>query len=204
MKSMLKVVIMSVSVAVVLLVAWKLGLFGKEDDLKIDKTANVIVEIKKIGEFASACYYEEMVVKKYKRSDFNDSGLGKLRTMVTNGESVDEIVLIANGKVRAGFDLSEIDADKMYVSGDTLIMELPSARVFDVIMNPSNYEVYVETGTWDHSLVTSIQKEARDSLEYHALSSGLLKKAEEAGKNKLEDLFRAFGFRHIVMNVKQD
>ena len=60
-----------------LFVAYELGLFT-DNSLKIDKTANVVEDIKKIGEFTSACYYEELVVKQKKRSDFNDSSLGLL------------------------------------------------------------------------------------------------------------------------------
>ena len=38
------------------------GVFKHE--LSIDKTANVVTQIKKISEFTSACYYEELVVRK--------------------------------------------------------------------------------------------------------------------------------------------
>ena len=38
---------------------------------KIDDTANVVEEVKKIGEFVSACYYEELVVTQTKTSGDN-------------------------------------------------------------------------------------------------------------------------------------
>lgn len=204
---MIKLIIKSVIGVLVaggiLFALWKFGLLGGKNELKIDETANVVEEIRKIGEFTSACYYEEMVIRGNKRSDFNDSELGRLKARMTNREEMDEIVLIANGKVRAGFDLSAIDADHISVSGDTLSMELPEAKIFDVIVNPSDYEVYVETGRWEHSQVTSLQKEARDSLERNALSYGLVKKAEKAGLEKLDNMFRTFGFNTVCLTVQK-
>lgn len=204
---MIKLIFKSIIVAVVLagalFAAWKLGLFGEDKELKIDKTANVIEEIKKIGEFTSACYYKEIVIKGNKRSDFNDSTFGRLKVRMTNQEEMDEIVLIANGKVRAGFDLSEIESDRICISGDTISMELPEAEIFDVIVNPSDYEIYVEIGNWGHSQVTSLQKAARDSIEHNALLYGLIEKAEKSGLEKLDNLFRSFGFSHVNLAVKQ-
>ena len=34
----------------------------EKEDIVIDKTATVVEEIRKISEFTSACYYEEMVL----------------------------------------------------------------------------------------------------------------------------------------------
>lgn len=87
------------------------GIFKKKD-LKIDKTANVIDEIKKIGEFTSLCYYEEMALVDSKENDFNKSKLASL----TNTEITDELVIIAHGKVRAGFDLSKLDENDIQVT----------------------------------------------------------------------------------------
>ena len=58
-------------------VLYKLGVFGKKDELSIDKTANVVTEIKKISEFTSACYYEEIILQESKASSVVDNSAGK-------------------------------------------------------------------------------------------------------------------------------
>lgn len=182
-----------------LFVAYELGLFT-DNSLKIDKTANVVEEVKKIGEFTSACYYEELVVKQKKRSDFNDSGLGALTKKVTNKDIMDEIVILANGKVRAGFDLTKLKDEDIKVKGDTLTINLPKAEIFDVIINPSGYEIYVEDGDWSHEQVTALETGARQELENNAKAFGLIEKAENIGRNKLKTLFLSLGFKEVRFN----
>ena len=83
----------------------------KSDNLKIDETANVVKEIKNISEFTSACFYEEIILQEKKTSNVVDNSIvneiagffGKKEGLIT-----DEIVIIANGKVRAGFNLKKM------------------------------------------------------------------------------------------------
>lgn len=77
---------------------FKLDIFGlKDDSLKIDRTALIIEETKKISEFTSAHFYEEIVVKKER--------VDKGTLMNTRNE----VVIIARGNVRAGFNLSRLE-----------------------------------------------------------------------------------------------
>ena len=74
--------------------------------LKIENTANVVEQIKKISEFTTVCYYEEAVVKNEKQTSANNTITDFLKL---SPDSIhEEIVIIAKGKVRAGFDLSKI------------------------------------------------------------------------------------------------
>lgn len=184
-------------------VIWHFGIDnGKE--LKIDKTANVVEKVRNIGEFTSACYYEEMVLKSQKRSDFNDNLLGKLSNKISDGEYTDEIVIIANGKVRAGFDLSDLAENNIMVNGDTLSLVLSPVKIFDVIINPSGYEIYVEHGNWKHDEVAAIQSQAIEKLNTNAAEYGLLAKAEKSGLQKLKQLFMSLGFSDVHISVNNN
>lgn len=202
-KNIIRLITVLIIVGAVAFVAYKMG-WLKDNELKIDKTANVVEEIKKIGEFTSACYYEELVVKQSKKSDFNESGLGKLAKVITDEDMMDEIVIIANGKVRAGFDLNKLKDGDINVKGDTLSLTLPETEIFDVIINPSGYEIYVEDGKWSHEEVTELVTNARKELEQNAIAYQLKKKAEEIGITKLKTLFGTFGFNTIFVNVKKE
>lgn len=202
-KNIIRLITVLIIVGAVAFVAYKMG-WLKDNELKIDKTANVVEEIKKIGEFTSACYYEELVVKQSKKSDFNESGLGKLAKAITDEDMMDEIVIIANGKVRAGFDLNKLKDGDINVKGDTLSLTLPETEIFDVIINPSGYEIYVEDGKWSHEEVTELVTNARKELEQNAIAYQLKKKAEEIGITKLKTLFGTFGFNTIFVNVKKE
>ena len=124
-------------------------------------------------------------------------------TTAAIANSNNEIVLIGRGQVRAGFDLAKLQEGDFNVSGDTLVVTLPSVEVFDVIMNPSDFTVEYESGTWDHELTKPIKERAKVVLEQKAIENGVLSKAEESGKRRLESLFRTLGFSDVILNVRQ-
>lgn len=156
----------------------------EKEDIVIDKTATVVEEIRKISEFTSACYYEEMVLG-YKK------------------KKKDEMVLIANGKVRAGFDLSTIKADDVIINGDSLFVALEPAKIFDIIINPSGYDVFVEKGKWSHNQMTTIKDDARNKLAANANAYGILDKATEFGTKKLSAVLKTFGYKEVIVSIKE-
>ena len=107
--------------------SWEFNLFGLSfgGELKIENTANVVEKIKEISEFTTACYYEEAVLKDSK-VEKNESGFLGLIDMETSKE----IVIIAKGKVRAGFDLSKVTEDKINIKNDTIGITLPELEIF--------------------------------------------------------------------------
>ena len=130
--------------------------------LKIENTANVVEQIKKISEFTTVCYYEEAVVKNEKLTSANNTITDFLKL---SPDSIhEEIVIIAKGKVRAGFDLSKIKVEDIVVKSDTISITLPSPEVFEVIANPSDYEVFVENGKWSHEEIVALQVDHREQL----------------------------------------
>lgn len=175
------------------------NLFGLSfgDELKIDNTANVVEKIKEISEFTTACYYEEAVLKDSKVEKNEGGFLGLVDT-----ETSKEIVIIAKGKVRAGFDLSKVTEDKINIKNDTIGITLPEPEIFDVIINPSDYEMYIEEGKWSHEEVTALQTNYRTQLLEKAKDAGILNKAKESGKKRLKNLFQTFGFS--VVELKMD
>lgn len=191
--------------------------------LSIEKTTNVVGEVKKIGEFTTACYYEEVALQ----DSYTDSatfmgrdmsklaakatrklGLGFASKFASNTTASvvnksNEIVLIGKGRVRAGFDLSKVQEGDVNAHGDTLELAVPPAEVFDIIMNPSDFTTEYEKGTWSHELLKPVKERAKIELEQNAIEFGILKKAEENGLKRLEALFKTFGFNTVLLTVAQ-
>lgn len=168
-------------------------LFGSEG-VKIENTANVVEKVKKISELVTSCYYEEYVLQS-KKSELKEVGIFK--------KSVDtlhhEIVITVKGTVRAGFDLSNIADDGVTVHGDTIDVKLPAPQILDIISNPSDYTIFEESGKWSHEEIVALQSQGKERTLNNALQHNLLLKANEAGKERVADLFRTFGFS--VVNV---
>ena len=181
--------------------AGALGFGAKEiftrKQLAIADTVNVVDKIKKIGEFTTVCYYEELAIMDKRIDTTGKSIWGGYNT------TENEIVLIGKGRVRAGFDLKKVKENDIYVHGDTLDMIIPKAEVFDIIMNPSDFTTEYESGTWSHENTKSLKARAKQQLEQDALECGLLKKAETNGQKRLKSLFAVFGYKTINIAIKE-
>ena len=114
----------------------------------------------------------------------------------------DELVIVASGKVRAGFRLNNLDANHVSIIGDTLTVDLPKAEIFDVIVNPSGFDIYIEDGTWDHEQVTTVENKAVGQIKADAERDGILDKATKSGVKKLTEMFKTFGFPVVKVTVE--
>lgn len=162
--------------------------FGRKP-LTIEKTANVVDEIKKIGEFTTACYYEEIAM--------HDTRIDTTSILGITHHKSNEIVLVGKGIVRVGFNLAKITEEALNAHEDTLEIRLPDVEVFDVILNPSDFSIEYEDGTWDNEMLKPIKAEAKKQLEANAIASGILKRANESGRKHIKSMFATFGYNEV-------
>jgi hypothetical protein len=80
-------------------------------------------------------------------------------------------------------------------------VNLPVVEIFDVIVNPSDTEMFVEEGKWSHEEITAMQVNCRNQMHQNALDRGVLKKADEVGRKKVENLFKALGFKVVAVTA---
>ena len=167
---------------------WSFSLFGKP---KIEKTANVVKEIKKISELTTACYFEESVLldtKQVTETSWFSSSVDTVKNTV---------VVTVLCKVRAGFDMSSIPDEDIMIYGDSISIKLPVPEIFDVISNPSDYSVFDEVGEWSHEEIVAIQVRGKKKMLQNALNDKILEKANTFGKEHVKALFMALGFKSV-------
>jgi hypothetical protein len=159
------------------------GIFGifKEQAIVIDKTANIVEKINRLAELSTSTYYEDNVIMKKKSTLF-----GK-----------DELVIIAKGKVRVGFDLLKLDKQDIVIDSVSITVKLPKVKILDVITNPSDFETFEENGKWSHEEVTAYKNEARAIIETHAIENGILRLAEKSGREQFSMFLKALGFKKV-------
>ena len=168
--------------------------------IKIMDTATVVTEIKKISEFTTYTYLDELIIHEKKTEEKENQGhlfgIGKKDVPDTLRS---EIVMIVSGVTRAGYDLGKISENDIRISRDTISVNLPAIEIFAVIVNPSDTKMFVEEGKWSHEEVSQMQVTCRNQMHQHALDRGILKKANEVGKEKVENLFKALGFKVVTI-----
>ena len=170
-----------------------------ERGLRIDKTAAVVEQVRRMGELSSAGFYEELVL-----TDRDDSYLGELRRLdgVRRIAGSGDFVIICKGRVRAGFDLTKMKPSDFSVSGDTLRVTLPPVEVLDVIINPTDYEHF--SGHRTHEETVGIILQARQRLRADAAQAGALDQAEASGVASLQRLFSSLGYRQVDIILSKE
>ena len=198
-----KIIVKITPAAILLVVLLLVGAFlltrgirqGKRP-LTIDDTPVIVTKIRSLGELTTACYYDEMVLSRTKPNAFSSSALGSLAEGL--GKDVDDhLVLIAKGTVRAGLDLMDMTEEDVRFVGDTAYIRLPAPQYLDVIVNPSDFEVFAETGKWTHEEITGLQETARTRLLMGADHYGLKSRAYAGAMDAVTELLAASGFTYI-------
>lgn len=174
------------------------------NELKIADTPNVVEKIRKISELTTYTYIEEFVVKD-KKMLVSEHGSAVTKWLhkdeeVTYDTTYNDLVIIIRGKVRAGYDLSKITENHLKIAHDTISVVLPEPEIFDAIINPSDNDFFIEEGKWSHEEITALQVGCKEKLLNNAIERGVLERADKSGKEKVESLFKSFGFN--VVNVK--
>lgn len=185
---------------------------------KIANTTNVVSEIRKMSEFTTAAFYKELVLQdaKFKYKDRNiykksdnwykrQLGLDKeIIETVTDSTEIGRIVIIAKGVIRAGFNFSRLTANDFEVRNDTLFVTMPQAEIFDVIINPSDIEFFDRRGNfWDEENIKEIINNGKSEMYEQAMNENILGKANRYGKERMGSIFKAFGFKEVVVSIKE-
>ena len=199
-KIIVKITPAAVLLAVLLLVGALLlhrGIRQEKRSLSIDATPVIITKIRSLGELTTACYYDEMVLSRTKQNAFSSSALGSLARDGLGKDVDDHLVIIAKGTVRAGVDLMDMTEEDIRFVGDTAYIRLPAPQYLDVIVNPSGFEVFAESGKWSHEEVTGLQDTARQRLLMGADHYGLKSKAYAGAMDAVTELLATSGYTYI-------
>lgn len=161
----------------------------KEKGSKISDTPAIVTQIRELSDLTTACFYHEVVLTKKKPRQVLGNNVPYVQ---------DEICIIADGKVRAGIDLSEITPEDILSRGDTIEIKLPEAKILEVVVNPSDFEIFVEDGKWSHDEVADLEKRAAGKIRMEAVRCGILGKAEDSARAQIGHLLTTLGYKEII------
>lgn len=120
----------------------------------------------------------------------------------------DQLMLIAEGEVVAGFDLQKVDEKKdIQVQGTTVKITLPAPEIlYSRIDNQKTYVYERRTGLLvkqDPSLESRARLLAEENLTEWAEQRGIYSKAEVSGRAYLENFLRSLGFTDVTIEVEE-
>lgn len=169
----------------------------KKQELLIENTAVITTRIRTLGELTTACFYDEMVLSSAKPNILSVSPLGSIARDGFGKDVDDHLVIIARGTVRAGINLQKMTEQDILISGDTVIVRLPNPEYLDIIVNPSHFDVFAESGKWTQTQVAQLQDTARERLIREADYAALKRTAYEGAMDAVSNLLTACGYSLI-------
>jgi hypothetical protein len=189
--------------------------FGdKQNIIKIENTAIVIEEVEKISQLFSSVYYDELVIDTFKvvkktpgERLLDAMSLMQPGTIGAKGENILNfqrlnLVVIARGRVFTGYDFSKLETADLVIDGRSIIFNLPPAEVLEVVINPSDYEIFIEEGRWSLEETLLLKQKAAKMMTDRAIELGILEQSEEMAIKLLQNFFKALGFEDITIGSK--
>lgn len=175
-------------------------LFGAKE-VKIDETPMLIKEIKSIGQLITYTFFDEVVADStiVTRGSAFVNAFNRLSPVPLLPSADKQLVLIGRGKVLAGTDLSLLADTSVTIKNDTVTLFLPEPKIFEAIVNPSDFETFVEKGNWTSEEVTLVKLKARRKLEARALQQNILAKADTKAKTILQDFLGNMGYKNVLI-----
>lgn len=178
-----------------LIVIWKLVFSNSNSDYTFDTSrTSVVKEMQSLNRIETAQFTIEKII------DAQTSG-GQLQQFLFG----DKILLIAQGEVIAGFDLSQMKQSDIEVQGRDLILNLPPPQILVSKIDNDKTKIYDRTTglltKGDKDLESEARNEAEQQIRQAACDSDILGKASDNAKQQLKALFLPLGFNSITFNI---
>jgi hypothetical protein len=121
--------------------------------------------------------------------------------------SSDKLLLVAEGEVVAGFDLTKVRAGDIVVVGTAVTLTLsPPEILYTRVDNERTFVYERDTGLLrnpDPDLETQARRMAEEKLTNWALDRGILEDAKKYGRSYLENFLRSLGFTQVNVNIRE-
>jgi len=167
--------------------------------INIEETPVVIQQINTLAQLITVTYSDEIVMDSSKIGN----GMPSLLPMAIGAvltPSLDNLVIIGRGQVIAGNDLKNLKENDVIVTGDSIALTLPHAKILQTIVNPSGFETFVEKGDWSETSVTALKIKIRNEIGRRAIQQNVLSKADDRCKNIMEVFLRNTGFKKVAVS----
>ena len=191
----LAIVVLTASIGVGLSkYGYRLPVIGWFFEVPVQSTTSpVVVEgIQRLDHLATVRFNESVVITK-------ESGGEGFRQLLTG----EKLILIAQGDVEAGIDLSALDRSDVRVSDEIVSIDLPEPQILSASLNENETRVYdrdmglVPRINPSDALAEEARDDAQDRLRQAALEDGILDYAERNAEDSIRAFVTSLGFEEV-------
>lgn len=171
--------------------------------VQIDQTALIVKDIQPLAQLVTLSVYDEIVVD----SIVSLPGISVIQPLmpliIPRVSSLSKsIVIIGKTVTHVGVDLQKLTVNDIRVAGDSVYLTLPTAQVLDVILNPSDVEIFIEKGSWSPQTIAALKNTIGAIAAEHVARKGLPEQAQRKAVEILTRFFEATG-RQVVIDFQK-
>ena len=171
----------------------------------IEETGVWVKEIKALAQLVTVSAYDEAVA---------DTVRGLLPPLfripsvfppvVLPGSLLGEQKLVMVGKTttHVGIIMQRLKPEDIVVVEDSIHLTLPRAQVLEVILNPSDVDVFIEEGAWSQGAIATLKNKIRMRAAQQIKEQGLLKTAEAKATAVFTQFFEGAGFKKVAITFQ--
>jgi hypothetical protein len=115
--------------------------------------------------------------------------------------SENRVLILAHGSVKAGIDLGKLKPEDIRVSGKTIEIKLPNAKITDAYLDDAlTKTIDRKTGFLapsDRNLEQTVRQNAVDAIRRAAREGGILNDADQRARTQIKNLFLQLGFEKV-------
>lgn len=174
----------------------------KPKPVVIENTPVVIKQIQAIAQLVTIAAYEELVADTI-AIDVKTIDLPLLPDIQIAAPER-KLVIIGKTTTNIGIDMQQLRDTDISGTKDSIHIVLPAVQILDVIVNPSNVEVFIEEGEWDNIAVTNLKNKLRYMALSDAMSRGLLGQSERKATEILTNFFKAAGYQKVAIQFRDN
>lgn len=165
---------------------------------KVDVQSLMIQKIRDASELTTAEFTMQAVVPTEQAATFSGFTVGTTK-----------LLYVAQGEVQAGVDLSQFTADQVQVTGDTVVIKLPPARILNSKIDINKSQVYDYNrgflGLGPDSgpqLQSMAQQAALQKIVATACEQGLLQRANDRAQLVVTQLLTSTGYKTVTVDTQ--
>ncbi len=150
-------------------------------------------------------------IQSLSRMETASFSIDKIIEIGTNYDSLkqflfgDKLLLVANGKVIAGFDLSRLQSQDFSGSGNSITIRLPAPQILSVILDNAETKVFDRRQgvltKGDIDLEAAARQQAETAIRSAACQGKILKEASKNAEEQIKIIFKSSGFNNVTVII---
>lgn len=160
-----------------------------ETTRNIDATANQILSIRDLRQWEALSVECEEMVDTTEKHIFGNKSLVRIYT----------------GTLRIGIDMSSAPRNWFTARGDTAFLRLPPVVLLNPeFINEARTRTFSENGKWDAAVYEALYQKARIKMLQRSFGIQQRQQAQQNIEEKFESMFRAFGYKEVVVEWQKN